>query len=152
MGRFREKLYRFMYGRYGADDLYKFLLVTFWVLWLIEIITVALLPDGATKAITQFVFGALLILIMSWTTFRMMSKNIYRRRRENETYLKIRSNMRRFFCGNTSKGTKSGNRDDEFYIFRDCTKCGCTLRLPRRSGKNSVKCPRCNHSFYVKTK
>jgi hypothetical protein len=152
MGRFREKLYRFMYGRYGADDLYKFLMVLFWILWLAEIIAVMVIPQGIAKAIVQAVFGALLVALMVWTTFRMMSRNIYKRRRENELYLKARGTARRFFGGNTSKKTRSGNRDDYAYIFRDCTKCNCTLRLPRRSGKHSVKCPRCSHSFFVKSK
>lgn len=152
MGRFREKMYRFMYGRYGADDLYKFLMIIFWVLWLAEIIAVMIIPEGVAKAIAQLVFGTLLVALMVWTTYRMMSRNIYKRRRENEIYLKVRADLRRFFSGNTSRRTRSGNRDDSFYIFRDCTKCGCTLRLPRRSGKHSVKCPRCSHSFYVKSK
>ena len=152
MGRFREKLYRFMYGRYGVDDLYKFLMIIFWVLWLAEIIAVMIIPEGMAKSVAQLIFGVFLVALIAWMTFRMMSRNIYKRRFENEIYLKLRANARRFFGGNTSRGTKSGNRDDQFYIFRDCTKCYCTLRLPRRSGKHSVKCPRCSHSFYVKSK
>ena len=152
MGKFREKLYRFMYGRYGADDLYRFLLVVFWVMWLAEIIAVAFINDAVSRLSVQLVFGTILVLIMTWSVFRMMSKNLYRRRKENEAYLKIRDKTRRIFNGNTSKGTKSGNRDDAYYIFRDCTKCHCTLRLPRRNGKHGVKCPRCSHSFYVRSK
>jgi DNA-directed RNA polymerase subunit M/transcription elongation factor TFIIS len=58
----------------------------------------------------------------------------------------------RCLSGNVSRGSKSRNLDDQVHIFRDCTKCGSTLRLPRKSGKHSVKCPRCSHSFYVRSK
>ena len=35
MGKFKEKIYRFMYGRYGVDELYKFSMVVFFILWLV---------------------------------------------------------------------------------------------------------------------
>ncbi len=152
MGRFREKMYRFMYGRYGADDLYRFLMVLFWVTWLAEIIAVTVIPEGVAKSVAEAVFAVFLVSIVVWSTYRMISKNIYKRRRENERYLMARGVARRLFCGNTSRKTRSGNRDDYAYIFRDCTKCGCTLRLPRRRGKHSVKCPRCSHSFFIRSK
>ena len=75
-----------------------------------------------------------------------------KRRMENAAFMKMWRGVKRFFSANTSKKTKSTNRDDAYYIFRDCTKCGCTLRLPRKVGKHRVKCPRCSHSFKVKAK
>ena len=52
MNKFKEKLYRLMYGRYGIDELYKFSLLVFFVLWIAEIIAVAVIPDrGDLKAI-----------------------------------------------------------------------------------------------------
>ena len=34
--RFRDKLARFMWGRYGIDGLYYGLLVTYFVLWIVQ--------------------------------------------------------------------------------------------------------------------
>ena len=152
MGKFREKIYRFMYGRYGTDDLYYFLMISFFVLMVVEMITVAILPEGLAETIVSIVFFVITWGLVIYMTFRSMSRNIYKRRKENETYLKIRRNVSRFFKMNTSTKTKSRNVDTADYIFRDCTKCGATLRLPRKAGKHKVKCPRCSHGFFVKSK
>ena len=152
MGRFREKLYRFMYGRYGTDELYYFLFTLFFSLWIIELIVIAILPSGTASNIVSSVFSIVISLIIFFMLFRTMSRNIYKRRCENERYLKVRRAISRFFKRNVSKKTKSRNVDTADFIFRDCTSCGATLRLPRKSGKHQVKCPRCSHSFFVKSK
>ena len=152
MARFKEKIYRFMYGRYGTDNLYNFL--TWFTVFLIiaEMINVAIIPEGQVQAIVSLVFFTVIIVLFSWNIGRTFSKKIAKRRRENERYLKVSRAIKRFFSANTSKRTKTLNRDDEYYVFRDCTSCGSTLRLQRRVGKHKVKCPRCSHSFYVKAK
>lgn len=141
-----------MYGRYGTDQLYSFMMVLFLIVWVLEIIAVAIIPEGLGQAIASVVGGLLTTFLLVTMIARSMSRNIYKRRRENERYLKISRAVKRFFNGNTSKKTKSSNRDDAQYIFRDCTKCGSVLRLPRRVGRHKTKCPRCSHSFYVKAK
>ncbi len=152
MGRFKQKIYRFMYGRYGADELYNFLIWLNVILILAEIIASAFMPEGTASAIVSVSLSVIIVFIFIFEIFRVMSRNIAKRRRENEIYLKIRGAVRRFFSGNTSRGTKTFNRDDATFIFRDCTRCQSTLRLQRRVGRHKVRCPRCSHSFYVKAK
>jgi DNA-directed RNA polymerase subunit RPC12/RpoP len=152
MGRFREKMYRFMYGRYGADALYNFLTWLNVILILLSLVVTLFITDETVNNIVSIAFSAVITLIFVWEFYRMFSRNISKRRRENEIYLRARGAVKRFFSGNTSSGTKSFNRDDATYIFRDCTKCQSTLRLQRRVGKHKVKCPRCSHAFYVKAK
>jgi hypothetical protein len=152
MGKFKEKLYRFMYGRYGTDELYYFLFILFFASWIAELITVAILPNGIVSTIVSLVFSTVISILIFFMIFRTMSRNIYKRRRENEQYIKTRRAISRFFRGNTSKKTKSRNIDTAEFIFRDCTACGATLRLPRKSGKHQVKCPRCSYRFFVKSK
>ena len=152
MRKLKEKLYRFLYGRYGTDQLYKFSMVLLLVLLLISLILQFVLSEGLAAAIVSLSMSVVTYALMFWMIFRSMSRNIYKRRRENERYLKIMGAVKRFFSGNTSRKTKSRNRDDAYYIFRDCTKCKATLRLPRKKGKHSVRCPRCSHSFYVRSK
>ena len=141
-----------MYGRYGTDDLYSFIMIVFVVLWLLEIVAVAIIPEGTVQTVISLSCSILITLLLVWTTFRAMSRNIYKRRRENEIYLKASRAFKRFMSFNTSHRTKSLNRDDAQYIFRDCTKCGSVMRLQRRVGRNKVKCARCSHVFYVKAK
>lgn len=152
MRKFKEKLYRFFYGRYGTDQLYKFCLVLILVLMVASLVMQVILDEGLAAAIVSLTLSILTYALLFWMLFRSMSRNIYKRRLENEKYRKISGAVKRFFSGNTSRGTKSANRDNEYYIFRDCTKCRATLRLPRKKGKHSVKCPRCSHSFYVRSK
>ena len=152
MSRFREKMYRFMYGRYGTDNLYNFIIYLTIILILADMIVLAFIPEGIAQAVTSIVFSIVIAFLFIVNVSRTMSRKIAKRRRENEIYLKVSRGVMRFFRGNTSKRTRSFNRDDEFYVFRDCTKCACTLRLPRRAGKHKVKCPRCSHSFYIKAK
>ena len=67
-----NKLRTFMIGRYGIDDLYKVLLVIYTILILINIFI-------RSKIIA--VIEVLLIIIM---IYRVLSKNIYQRRKEND--------------------------------------------------------------------
>ena len=76
-----NKLRTFMIGRYGIDDLYKVLLVIYTILILINIFI-------RNKIIA--VIEVLLIIIM---IYRVLSKNIYRRRKENDMYLKIKNKI-----------------------------------------------------------
>lgn len=152
MRKIREKFLRFIYGRYGVDELYKFSMVLLLVIWIADLITSIILPAGNAKLIVSFCFMIVMAGLISWITFRMLSKNIYKRRQENERYIKAQRAVIRTLCFNTSRKSKGKNADTYEYIFRDCTNCGSTLRLPRKEGKNRVKCPRCNHSFFVVSK
>lgn len=150
--KFKEKLYRFMYGRYGADQLYSFCNIAIISLFVVSLLLSFIIKNEVALAWTNLIIFLLEIFLIVWSISRMMSRNIYKRRRENEIYLKATSALKRFFTFNTSKKSKSGNIDNYQFIFRDCTKCHATLRLPRKAGRNKVKCPRCSHRFYVKSK
>ena len=153
MNNFKEKFIRFMYGRYGVygqDDLYKFLLYAPMVLIIVNLIISVAVPDGIPKGIISACILVLVLFMLGYSIFRFLSKNIVARRKENELYVRFKKALKRFFTFNTSSKTKSANRDTEALIFRDCTYCGSILRLPRRVGRNKVKCPRCSKPFYVR--
>lgn len=153
MDKFKEKFIRFMYGRYGVygqDALYKFLFYASMVLIIVNLILTVAITSGLVKSILSGCISVAIILMLGYSVFRFLSKNIPARRKENEIYVKITKALKRFFTFNTALKTRSHNRDTETLIFRDCTYCGSVLRLPRRVGRNKVKCPRCSKSFYVK--
>ena len=149
MRNFKEKMYRFMYGRYGTDNLYRFLMVTALIL-IVAHLCVGFLPESVGRTVARNALSLAVFAVYVWMLFRTMSRNIYKRRRENEIYLKASRAVLRFLSGNTA--SRGSIRDDAYYIFRNCTKCGSTLRLPKRVGKHRVKCPKCGHGFYVKAK
>ena len=136
---FREKLARFFYGRYGIDQLYYALFVLYFILWGVQLF-VPLLP----VRIGIYVLQAALLF---WMTFRMLSKNVYKRRRENEAFMKVFRPVKNFFVL-----TKNRIRDVKGFRYRKCPHCKATLRLPKRKGEHSVICPRCKKRFTVKIK
>ncbi len=152
MGKFRDKIYSFMYGRYGTDELYTFISILVLVLLVLEWILSVFIGKYLVGAIILFVVITLNLALLIWSACRCFSRKIEKRRKENQVYLDARNAVKRFFIFNTSRKSKFGPKDSSEYIYRDCTKCSNTLRLPYKSGKNAVRCPKCSHRFYVKAK
>lgn len=148
--KFKEKLYRFMYGRYGVDSLYNFCNVAIIVLLIMCLFGSLFIRNEYARAIVTLIVLIAEVSLIVWNTFRMFSRNVAKRRKENERFLAARGACKRFFTRNTSRKTKSNNHDNSMYIFRDCTYCGVTLRLPVKGGRHLVTCPKCSGKFYVK--
>jgi len=128
-----DKFNRFMYGRYGADQLYYVLFVLFLILSVLANI---------------FRFAPLLLLSylpIGFALFRYFSKNIYKRREENRRFLAFWQAIKNFFTLQRDKF-----RDRKVCRYRKCKHCKAILRLPIKKGKHSVKCPRCGKSFNVR--
>ncbi len=130
---FKEKLARFMYGRYGTDELYRFLTIAFYVIFFLNIFLGSVVLYGLTLGILIF------------ATYRTFSKNILRRREENMKYLSIKRKVTDFF-----KLQKNKWRDRKTHVYKKCPHCRAVLRLPKSRGKHSVRCPGCSNSFDVK--
>ena len=134
MGKFTNKLSRFFYGRYGNDTLNK-VLTGVYLVWLIAFSILNLF----IKALAFTLVGwALTLILFVWVMFRMMSRNIYARRRENEKF-------RGFF-----KLKRNKFRDRKTHVYRKCRSCKAVLRLPKSKGKHFVVCPKCKNRFQVK--
>ncbi|MBQ7338114.1 MAG: hypothetical protein IJW40_06635 [Clostridia bacterium] len=128
--RIASRMQRFMYGRYGSDELTLFLMGTAlvflllsWVLW-----------------VFYFVGAALLI----WATFRSLSRNVAARQRERNRYLRLIAKPKNFF-----KLQKNKFRDRKTHKYFHCTHCRAILRVPKGKGTLDVTCPRC-HKITVK--
>ncbi len=143
---FRSRIARFFYGRYGADELYNFLfLIQIIFLFLGVVFSVLGQISDVFSYLSFFLYVAALFLFI-WTVFRCLSRNIVKRRKENMTFLRIRSRL----FGRKKKAPRP--MDTAEHIFRACPKCKSVLRLPRKEGKHTVKCPRCTHRFKLKVK
>jgi uncharacterized paraquat-inducible protein A len=143
--KFRESLARFLYGRYGTDELYNALFITELVLlFLASILTVIGRIAPVLSVISVFLYLLALGLLI-WSMIRFFSRNISKRRRENEAWFRFLSKFKR-------KPKPALPPDTPTHIFRACPKCRATLRLPREVGKHQVKCPRCGERFGVKVK
>lgn len=86
----RERLARFMQGRYGVDKFSNFLVILALVLMVLEIF----IPFIQMRRVLNSI--GLLLLIYAY--FRIFSRNHYKRYAENERYMKYHNKVRFFFC------------------------------------------------------
>ena len=139
MNGFREKIYRFMQGRYGFDQFSRFLM-TAGLVMAILCMFLRFLPTHIPYYICSF----LNTFFYVFTVFRMLSRNISKRTLENEKYLSLRNKVMPFF----DEWTK--NLRDKNYVYKKCPKCSAKLRLKRIKGKHITKCPKCGLKFNVR--
>jgi hypothetical protein len=127
------RLRQFMYGRYGSDEL---------TLFLMGCALLLLMLSGFRVLWFLYFLGAGLLI---FATFRSLSRNIAARRRERDRYLRLIAKPRGFF-----KLQKNKFRDRKTHVYRKCEHCKAVLRLPKKKGKHTVRCPQCNKTFSVK--
>lgn len=133
--KFRDRVANFMQGRYGTDDFSKFLLVATMVLFVLSMFI--------RRSILYYL--ALVILIYSY--FRMLSRNISKRAGENQRYLDLKDRVTGIFSKNKSYRQQA---QDGFRFFK-CPNCRQKVRVPKGKGKIRIHCPKCNTDFIKKS-
>ncbi|MBE5876587.1 MAG: hypothetical protein E7290_06840 [Lachnospiraceae bacterium] len=126
----REKLMRFMQGRYGVDELSRFLSIASLVLIVLELLT------------RRAIFGALVWAIFIYIYFRMFSKNYMKRQQENQKFLTARYKWKTKWYN-----FKKDMRQRKDYHIYKCPQCGQKIRIPRGKGKIAIRCPKCYIEF-----
>ncbi len=126
----RDKLIRFMYGRYGIDALGKCML------------GLGLACAVMTWFTDTAVFPLLSWVLIIWTYFRMFSKNIYKRSAENRMYLDKTYKLRCFLA--RQKNMLTQRKTHHIYT---CPTCRQKIRIPRGKGRVEIRCPKCNTTF-----
>ena len=129
--RFSDAVRRFMYGRYGVDQLNIFLIVSAVVLNLISLILSRL---GAVCAVIGMLVTLLSYVLLFWYLFRVFSRNLEKRHLENRRYLTWKSRIL--------------DRQNRYYR---CLNCKQTVRVPRGRGKICIKCPKYSEKFIRKS-
>ena len=135
MGKIKSAMYRFMYGRYGGDKLNNVLIFTYLGLFIVHSIVFAIVPEPPVVRIVYILLTSALVFL---AFFRMMSRNIYKRRKENEKFTGFFKLIRNRF------------KDRKTHVYRKCKHCRAVLRLPKARGKHTVVCPRCKTRFSVR--
>lgn len=134
----REKFARFMAGRYGTDNLNRFLLIVCAVAMLLG----AIFRRTAFSALLWLLSLVMIVLIY----LRMFSKNRYKRAQENNRYLAFGNKL-----SNKARVTRERWVQRKEYKFFTCPSCHTTLRVPRGKGKVNIVCRKCGTSFHGKT-
>lgn len=134
------KFQRFMYGRYGADNLYKALI---WF-YLADVL-IAVILGRAVDSVFYTIFSIIGLGIIIFAFFRVFSKNIEARRKENTKWLNICSLFRK-----KTDLIKNRWKFRKTHVFRKCPNCKAVLRMKKVKGKHSVTCPHCKTKFNFK--
>ncbi len=144
-----ERLQEFMRGRNGTDELNRFLLVVALIILLIGFFT----PGTIVALICDPLCLVLLLVIY----FRMLSKNLTKRRSENQRYRDIIAKFGKPFesARDNSKRNRTRTTAAAPYLKENkvytCKSCGQMLRVPKGKGKIKVTCPKCGASFIKHT-
>ena len=126
----RDKIYRFIQGRYGTDDFYKFL---FWVALIGIVINWFFKSQLLSFAVT---------LILVYAMYRVLSKNHSARYAENQRYLQATAKIRYWF-----DQQKKLMEERKYHHIYTCPKCRQKIRIPKGKGKIMIRCPKCHHEF-----
>ena len=81
-----------------------------------------------------------------WCIFRMLSRSIAKRRRENEKYLALTAPLRGWLR------RRRMIRTDKAHRYFKCPNCGPQLRVPRVNGTIKITCRACGTVFEEKIK
>jgi len=160
MSKFKEKMQRFLAGRNGYDAICRALFVGFLLVWGID-----LFVDWIGLMVIEYV-------ILFYTLFRIFSRNVAGRRRENDAFLFRWNKVKRFFRDRFAKiagwfrhssipkvrQAKAKRPDpapktatDKDHTIVDCPVCRHSLRVRKIKGEHYVMCPACHHEVKVRT-
>ena len=146
----REKLARFLQGRYGIDELGRFLMGMTFIILIVELVT--------GWYVLTLSFWAVFILVY----YRMLSRDYGKRQQENQKFLTVRYKVRTKWYqifhrnGNTYRNSsikdgfqkikKELHQKMQYHIYK-CPNCSQKIRIPRGKGKIMVRCPKCKIEF-----
>ena len=130
----KEKMRKFMLGRYGFDELSKVCLGT----------TVVLMVCSMFLDNRLLYLMAIALLIFCY--YRAFSRNIEKRRAEGQKY-------RNFRYQNTVKWNAFKKRQEQkkLYCFYKCPQCRQKVRVPKGRGRICITCPKCSREFIKKS-
>ena len=131
---------RFMYGRNGMDQMNRALFWGYIAVFFGQAVFSALRLQ-TPALICEIVLWPLMVLIL----FRMFSKNLPKRRAENQKFVN-------WWWGVKSRnaGAKARHADKDHKYFT-CKTCGTICRVPVGKGKIIITCPKCGAQIHAKT-
>ncbi|HBA62241.1 MAG TPA: hypothetical protein DCZ20_00110 [Lachnospiraceae bacterium] len=126
----KEKLRRFMYGRYGMDQFSRFL------------ITISLIGFILSLLTGREIFYLIGVLALIYTYFRVFSKNRNKRIAENQKYWQMTNRFRTSW----ERFKRDSAQRKTHHIYK-CPTCSQKIRVPRGKGRIEITCPKCGTKF-----
>lgn len=129
----RERMARFMQGRYGNDRLGQVMLGLALVCVILSLFRIPFIST----------VGLVVLLL---TYYRMFSRQIARRAAENQKYLRLEWKLR----AKLQKQKQSLAQRRTHRIYK-CPNCRQKIRVPRNRGRIAISCRKCGTEFIRKT-
>ncbi|MGN0436959.1 MAG: hypothetical protein ACI4F4_00425 [Lachnospiraceae bacterium] len=136
----REDMKDVMSRRGGLDELNNFIMLVGFVFIVISLLT--------QKGIFT-ILGALFVVICY---YRMFSKKLEKRHKENDFYMRYMGTVVNFVRLQKLKlkmFVKS--KKDKEYVYFVCSTCRQVIRVPKGKNKVSIRCPKCGATFIKRT-
>ena len=127
-----------MAGRNGNDQLNRLLMLAD----VIALLLASLLSRTALGSVLYVL--ALILLVLTY--YRMFSRDVYRRRSENERYLREKQKLL-----SRLRVLRERWRQRKDYRFFTCPSCKAVMRVPRGKGRIRVVCQKCGSTFTGKS-
>ena len=119
-----------MQGRYGSDELSKFLTGVGMALIILNLIT------------RVRIFNLLFWVCLFYAYFRMFSKNYSARYAENQKFLSMKNQLKYKWERN-----KNLHEQKKIYHIYSCPYCKQKIRIPKGKGTIIITCPKCKQEF-----
>ena len=132
MNGFRYRIYQFMQGSRGVDQYGRFLLLVAMTFLIVSMFTL------------ENLFYYLGLMIFIYAYYRIFSRNLYKRERENTWYLTQKFRLTK------GKSFRQKQYEWRYYAYFKCPGCGQKMRAPRGKGTIKIKCHSCNTEFQKK--
>jgi predicted RNA-binding Zn-ribbon protein involved in translation (DUF1610 family) len=120
-------LRKFMYGRNGADDLTRVVVIIAVILYVIA------------AAFGLPVVGVFSLVFLYYALFRMLSRNKEKRMIENQRFI------------NYIQAFKLNFEQRKTHRIFVCKRCGKKIRVPKGKGKIEITCPLCGNRMIHRT-
>ena len=124
----------YMAGRNGIDQLN------------IAILLAAVALNFVARFIGWLVLSLLATLLLVLAAFRILSRNLAKRRAENYRFVTLWTDAKERFSA-----WRLRRHQSKEYRFFTCPGCRNRLRVPRGKGRLQITCPRCGQRFDGKT-
>ena len=129
------------YGRNGMDQLNRALIFLYLGLCVLRTILLLALESIVPARIADVLLWGVLVGLF----FRMFSKNLPRRRAENQKWVNWWWRVR-----SSSSGARARHADKEHKYFT-CKQCKTICRVPVGKGKIIITCPKCGAQIHAKS-
>ncbi len=137
----QNAMMRFLYGRNGSDQLNTALLVCYLAVWLLGNLLAGLTKSALLAGIVNILMTVLAVVIF----FRMLSRNLARRRAENAKFLAWWYPVKNRLAGMKQR------RADKDHKYFTCRSCKTICRVPVGKGKIVITCPKCGAKISAKS-